>query len=956
MKRYCIFGMAMAMTLGCAAIVPQIEKKGVSSECQKWVDSVYQTLSERDRVAQLIFPKFNPKTGEEGLERLKMLVGENHVGGLLFSEGSLENYVEMTNYAQSISNVPLLMVFDGEWGLSMRIPETQRYPKNMALGAMNDTSLMRAYGEEMARECRLTGIHVNFAPVMDVNSNPQNPIIGDRSYGSDPQKVSELGIAYSRGLEAGGTQAVAKHFPGHGDTYTDSHKTLPTVNLSKEEIDNVHLYPFQKYIDAELSGVMIAHISVPVYDPSGMPASLSPVMTTDLLKNSMGFEGLVYSDALGMHGADVPEDQNNALLALQAGCDVLEASRNPIRDLDVIYEAVMKGEISMNLVEKACKRILTYKYLLGLPEEGPIVMEGLVEKLNSPEAIALNRELSNAVVTVLSNNDELLPIGNLDKNKIAVVSLGAPVKNQFSDMAALYTSVSQWDKVDETTAPEILKNDIVIAAVFKADSAEVAQAQQISGAKHLVLVFLTNPYKLEAFKPAIAEAEAVVLTYDDSPMLREAAAQALFGGIDVNGVMPVTVDGIANRGDGMKLKKSRLGFSSPLNEGLNPSLTYKLDSIVEHALEMGAFPGCQLLIAKSGNVIHNKSYGLLTAGGDAVTDSVVYDLASVSKALGTLPGVMKVFDEGLIELKAPASKYIPQLRGTPKEKFTIEDLLYHETGMPAALYMFSVMLDPENPGELRKDIVSFEQNEEFPIAAADGIYVGQAAVDTIMRRIYDIPLKKDKNYLYSCLNFILLKNIEENVTGIPHNVFVHDSIFAPLGAYTTTYRPLELHERRLIAPTEMDSVLRHQLVHGYVHDETANFQGGVSGNAGLFSNAMDLAKICQMWLNGGVYGDKRILSEETVKLFTQSKTPNSRRGLGFDKPDTVNPNDSPTCDEADPSVFGHTGFTGTIFWVDPVNELIYVFLCNRVNPSRITPNFARSNARPALFREVYRSL
>lgn len=942
------------------AVTPNLEKTVNMEECNRWVDSVYNSLTPEQRVAQLIFPKFAPRRGEESKGMLNIWVKKYQVGGLLFEVGTLDQFIEMTNYAQSMAKVPLLMVFDGEWGLSMRIDGTPRFPRNMALGAVDNEELMYRYGKEMARESRLIGIPVNFAPVLDVNTNPLNPVIGDRSYGSDPARVSALGIAYSKGLEDGGMQAVAKHFPGHGDTDSDSHKTLPTVNHSLEYLDTTHLVPFRDFINAGLSGVMTAHLTMPQLDPSLAPASLSEAITTDLLRKKMGFEGLIYTDALSMKGAYV-EGKNNAILAIKAGADVLESPKNAVDDINAIMKAIKKGEISWSTIEDRCKRILKYKYILGLPNEKPLIFEGLSEKINSPEAEMLNRELSEAAITVVKNRDNILPIGKLDKQTIAVVALGRRYTEDFTKMCANYTKVDVYDTISAENLDAILSHDIVICDLAETRDKELPQkVKDLDKAKKLVLVFCMDPFRIKEFGKVVDHADAIVLAYDNSPLLEEYAAQAIFGGINVTGKLPVSLEGIGERGYGITLKKSRLGFSSPLNENLNADMVTKIDSIIAQSIEQGAFPGCQLVIARHGNVVVNKSYGNLTEGGLPVTPNTVYDLASVSKTLGTLPSIMKSYDHGLFDLDDSASKYIPGLVGTGKEDITIRELLFHETGMQSGLNMYDVMGTPEhhsfNDFEMRSDIVSVTPTDELNVESSKGLYVGKVTFDSIMNRIYNLPRRKDKSLNYSCLNFCLLMDLNQRVTGIDHQIFSHDSIFAPIGAVSTGYRPLERYELSDIAPTEIDSILRKQLVHGYVHDELANFSGGVSGNAGLFSNALDLAKICQLWLNGGTYGDAQIYSPETVEVFTTTKSPTCYRGLGFDKPNKENPKNSPTCDEADASVYGHTGFTGTIFWVDPKNDLIYVFLNNRVNPSRVNRAFSRLSPRSAIFREVYRAI
>lgn len=984
MKKIVLSALVMVLSLTMTAIKPSLIFKRSISKNQQWVDSVYKTLSERERVAQLFIPMVDPRSGASSKATIAKWVKTEKMGGLLFSKGSLADYATMTNYAQSIASVPVLMTFDGEWGLSMRIKETPRFPYNMGLGAISNEKLLYEYGREMARECREIGIHVNFAPVFDVNSNPSNPVIGYRSFGEDPTRVSRLAVAYSRGLEDGGVLSVSKHFPGHGDTSVDSHKALPTVSHDRTTLNMVDLLPFNQYVNAGLSGVMVGHLSVPALDKSGTPASLSKAITTDLLRDDMGFEGLIFTDALAMKGAN--SSLNNCVAAIIAGADVLLGSNSPSKDLDAVMAAIKSGKITSKMIETRCKKVLAYKYALGLIVEQPVDMNGLEARINSSSADAVNRKLSAALMTIVRNDTKLLPIRGLSQRSIAVVNIGASSEDVFSRFCRKYANVKVFSSTggfSSSTLSSIKSHDVVIVGVFGHKSAHKQAFAQLKSIPNIVPVFFVNPYEMAEFGTSLSGLKTLVIAYDDTRYIREYAAQAIFGGIEVDGRLPVNLKGIAPLGTGVKLKKTRLGYTSPEAVGLKPNLEANIDELVNQGLQTKAFPGCQVLVAKDGNVIINKSYGTLDfVSKDKVTEETIYDLASVSKTTGTLPGVMKAYDEGLFELDAPVSQYIELLQGGDKSKITVRQLLYHESGMPAAVNMFNMMMDTatyegkliqntqsetysvkiENgayghkDARLRRDITSSKPTNDFRIAAADDIYVGQATMDTIMSRIYNIKLRDTKKYNYSCLNFCLLMNMEEWVTGRPHNEWVDETIFAPLGAFHTGYRPLEKWDKSDIAPTEKDNFLRRQTVRGYVHDETANFSGGVQGNAGLFSNANDLAKLCQMWLNGGEYGGERLLSEKTVKLFTTSKSPTCRRGLGFDKPDKRNEKNSPTCREASAATYGHTGFTGTCFWVDPQSQLIYIFLCNRVNPTRNNSAFSRLNIRPRLFAEVYKAI
>ncbi|MDE5555926.1 MAG: serine hydrolase [Muribaculaceae bacterium] len=965
---------------------PLARQRLKDDDCVRWVDSVYNKLTPRQRVAQLVVPKIAPDQGQAARNAVKRFVAENNVGGLLFSKGSLTEYAEIINYAQSLSEVPLMITFDGEWGLSMRIANTPRFPKNMALGAITDPRLLYDYGQEVAREFRLSGVQVNFAPVLDVNSNPSNPVIGTRSFGEDPERVARLGVAYSLGLEDGGVMAVAKHFPGHGDTSTDSHKSRTVVTHTQQQLDSVDLVPFEAFVNAGCSGVMTGHIVLPNVDSSDLPASLSYKMTTELLRKRLGFEGVVFTDALSMAGAKV-EGKNNAVLALKAGADVLETLTSPIADIDAILAAVKSGELSQERIEESCRRVLAYKYLLGLSSRPKAVdVKSLSKSINTAEVEALNRRLTAATMTVLRNNGDILPIKDLGGKSIAVVNIGASAENTFSSFCARYAKTASFsidaNGASQSVLAQIKQHDLVIAAVYSdAQWARNALAQ-LKSEPGLLPVFFVSPYKMDKFAASLSGAPAILLAYEDTRLAQEYAAQALFGGINVDGRLPVDLPKIAKIGTGVKIEKTRLGYSTPIMQGLKPTLTDSLDAIVSKLIEAGGMPGCQLLVAKGGDVVYDKCFGRISQGGSPVTQSTVYDLASVSKALGTLPGLMKAYDMGMFRFDDFMSTYVPGLRQPGKDSLRVREFLFHETGFPATLNMYSLMIDTasysgrlitsrpdkahsikignraygNNSARLRSDITASAYSDKFPVEASKGMFTGPATYDTIMSRIYNIDLKPTKNYLYSCLNFCLLMDMEQRLTGIDHDRFVSDSIFAPLGAYTTCYQPTKYLPMNQIAPTEKDNFLRKQHLQGYVHDELANFSGGVQGNAGLFSNADDLAKFCQMLLNGGEYGGHRFYTKATTDVFTQTKSPNSRRGLGFDKPDTAKPESSPTCEEADPSVFGHLGFTGTGFWVDPVNDLIFIFLTNRVNPTRETPVFNKSQIRPELFRQVYKAL
>ncbi len=794
-----------------------------ASTSQEWADSVFSTLSPRERVAQLFVPRLDISDNQAGRAQLKAVVDAG-MGGFLLGKGTPKGYASLNNYAQSLAKVPLLVTLDGEWGPAMRVSGTTRFPYNMGLGAIRDPKVLEDYGMEVARQCRELGIHVDFAPVLDVNSNPANPVIGYRSFGEDPQQVARLGTAFSYGLEKGGVMAVGKHFPGHGDTSTDSHKTLPTVDHSRATLNSVDLMPFTEYINQGFGGIMVGHLKVPALDSSGTPASLSRKITTGLLKDELGFDGLVFTDALAMKGA--VSGGNNCVAALKAGADVLLGSGAPLSDLDAVMTALRKGELKQEDIDRSVKKILRAKYDFGAAEQRPVQLPGLEARLNSPAAADVARRLAEASITVVRNSEGTLPLHDLGRISVSIITVGKSSMKDFISMCHKYTSA----KVYSSPTPEALKADVVIAAVSSDDAASRTVLQTIMDkAANPVPVFFINPYKMAKFSQALKGCHTLVTAYDLTPALQNAAAQALFGGIAVDGRMPVNLPGLAKLGEGVSLKKIRLGYAA------DAVLEKKIDTIVQEALTAKAMPGCQVVVGRGGNIVVSKAYGKLSASlPDSVTSQTLYDIASMSKATATLAGLMKAYDEELYELDDVVSAYIPALSGGDKENLTVRELLLHESGMPPSLNMNLLMMDTASyvaplmkrkPNDtysikiednlygnrharLRTDITSSDSSEMYDTKIAYGIYVGLHTLDTIRQHIYDAKLGP-KKYRYSCLNFCLLSEMEENLTGVDHDQWVATEIFEPIGALSTGYRPREWYDASKIAPTENDKFPRN---------------------------------------------------------------------------------------------------------------------------------------------------
>lgn len=969
------------------AVKPTILNRTNTQAMEKWVTNTYNKMSPDERIAQIMIMPISPNGGDDARELIKRYVETCKVGGLIYESSDIVTQAGITNYAQSLASVPLMIALDAEWGLTMRLSDAPMFPRNLLLGGVNDDKLLYEYGRELARECRLMGVHVNLAPVLDVLDR-EGSVLGSRSFGYSSDVVARHGVSFAKGLEDGGVLSAAKHFPGHGATMADSHKELPFIGKSLVEMKMYDLVPFEKYINAGLGGMLTAHIDVEFLADGVTPCSMSSACINGLLKKQMGFEGLVFTDALDMQGAKAI-DGDPSVNAIVAGNDVLLMPRNAEDAIAAIKQAIDDNVISWLDIETRCKKMLRYKYALGIVDiaKTPIDINKVSSNINTQYAEDLNRRLIAAATTVAVNKEQFLPLKDVQSGRIPVVSLGLTSDNAFINRCSSYASISPSCDVQMPEASSNSKQVIVVLGDEKYVNDAITVAKRFD---KVVVVILDTPDKIPHYADLITNSrvDAVVLGYGNDDVWQDYAAQTVFGGSAADGVLPVTIKSKTNgkvlhAGTGEKTAAVRLGYTLPVEVGFKDNLISKIDSVCNYGIKQKAFPGCQVVVARHGKVVVNRSYGEIDYNsGIPVTENTLYGLASVSKATGTLSGIMKLYDGGGFKLDEPASKYIAGLRGTDKSDITFRQLLYHETGMQPSLSMWDMMMDAKTysgklitnaptatntikvmknaygnkNAKLRTDILSTTPTKDFNIAIADGIYGGKITYDSIMNRIYHSKLRPNKKYCYSCLNFCLLANALENISKTTLDQYVDKNIFGKLGAYHTTYRPLNKFSPDEIAYTEVDTYLRKQHIHGYVHDELAAFSGGVQGNAGLFSNANDLAKLCQMWLNGGEYGREFFYKRSTVDTFLKSKSPNSHRGLGFDKPNLKDLDASNTCEEATAETVGHTGFTGTRFWVDPKNDMIYIFLSNRVCPTRDNPAFSRVSATSHIHTLIYQSI
>ncbi len=972
---------------GKAGEIPTLYRETDRQKMTQWVDSVFDSMTLDERIGQLFMIVADPGTNSVVQKNILKNIKEQHVGGILFAKGDLTEQAISTNLYQKNSKVPLLISLDGEWGLSMRLRGTPKFPRNMVLGAITDNDWLYRYGEEVGQQCRKMGIHINFAPVLDVNCNPDNPVIGTRSFGENPYSVASKGIAYSKGLESTGVIAVAKHFPGHGDTSEDSHATLPVIRHDSARLTQVELYPFVQYINAGFSGVMTGHLSVPALDNrSGKPTSLSPVIIKDLLQNKLEFSGLTFSDALVMKGAR-SDDGSICVQAILAGNDILLSPANPAAEFRAVKKAVNDGILTLKDIEERCIKILSYKYIVGLNNYKPINTKNLQGRINSSYAEQLIRRLNAESITLLKDPEKLVPVKKLENKKIAVVSIGEKGKTGFQETIGLYAKADHYniplnasESAVKTVIAKLKNYNTVIFAIHSSKVPYYSQLRPVTVKKETHVCFFITPYSLKKYKGLIDISKTALIAYENTEQAQEAAAQVIMGGLPAKGKLPVKVSGLFAVGTGISTDKVRLTYSLPEEVKMSAQKLKRIDSIVKDAIDKKAFPGCQILIAKNGSVVYNKSFGYFDyAGTHPVRNSDLYDLASVTKAAATVPAIMKLYDEKKIKTEDALSRFVPELRKTDKDSITVREALFHESGLVSFFPFYQSAIDKSSySGSLfssRRDLahriqydvntyartdfkfkpefISTRKDPNYKLQIARDLYLKDSFRKRILKDIAGSNLKKKGSYVYSDLNFMLLKEAVEHISGQDFDQFLDATFYAPLGAATTTFNPLKKADTLDIAPTENDQFLRKQILIGFVHDEAAAFMGGVSGNAGLFSNANDLAKLLQMILNGGAYGDRRFLSKETCKLFTETKSPISRRGLGFDKPEP-NKNKTNPCSESTPlSAYGHTGFTGTCFWVDPKNELIYIFLSNRIYPSRTHKDLMKLNVRSKIQEVIY---
>ena len=939
----------------------------LAPEGNKWVDSVYNTLALEEKFGQLFMVAAYSNKDFAHYNAIDKLIQENKIGGLIFFQGGPVRQAKLTNRFQSKSKTPLFIGIDAEWGLGMRLDSTYHYPWNMTLGAIQDMNLLEKVGVQMGEQSKRLGLQFNFAPVLDINTNPKNPIIGFRSFGEDKFKVTERAIALMKGFQSQGVFSTGKHFPGHGDTETDSHKSLPTIHFSKERLSEVELYPYRKMFHDGLSSVMVAHLKVPSLEPrSNYPSSISYNVVTDILQKELGFKGLIFTDALNMKSVSnfkLPSEIN--FEAFMAGNDVLLFPADIPSTIEKFKLAYSANLFSEERLAFSVKKILKFKYKAGLNSYKPIVIDNLYTDLNSSKNDALQYELYENAVTVLKNTTAILPIKNLDKQKIAYVKIGDDSNDAFVSTLKKYAEVTVVEDANLDSLQVKLKPfTTVIIGYHKSDVAfkdddlksnDLYKINFLAKNNNVILDVFAKPYSLLPITNFDA-IEGLVVSYQNNAIAQIVSAELIFGAIEAKGKLPVSIHTSFKVNDGFSTEKlSRLGFSSPENVGMNAEILSKIDGIANKAINGKMTPGIQVLVARKGKVIYQKSFGYHTYDKTIkVQNSDIYDVASLTKIMATLPNVMVQYDHQKINLETTLGTMLPIFKNSNKATINFKDLLSHYAGLAAGIPFYKATMDKSSfPSEVYFRKISEEQ---FSKKMADSLFIRNDFCDTIMKMIVKSKIALKKEYKYSDLTFMILKDYLEKTTSKTLDVLIQENFYRSLGMNNSSFNPLVKFDKNRIPPTENDTYFRRQLLHGYVNDLSAALEGGVSGHAGVFSNAMDVAKIVQLYLQKGKYGDQQYFSEKTFDDFNTCYfcAAGNRRGVGFDKPQLGA--EGPTCGCASMTSFGHTGYTGTMAWADPDAQIVYVFLSNRTFPIAGTNRLSKENIREDIQKVIYEAI
>ena len=936
---------------------------------QKWVDSIYNKLTLDEKIGQLFFVQATSKN-KNNSEKILNNIKNFKIGGLIFSTGHPSIQANLTNKYQNASEIPLMISMDAEWGVGMRLDSVPKFPWNMSLGAIKNDLLIEKIGSEIGYQFKRLGIHMNFAPVIDINTNPKNPIIGNRSYGENKINVSEKGISFTKGIQSNNVLATAKHFPGHGDTSKDSHLTLPTINFDEKRIKKVELYPFKKLIEDGLSAVMIAHLNVPSLEKENMlPSTLSKNIIEKTLIKELNFNGLIITDALEMKGVSEFTKKNVDLMAFLAGNDILLMSSDISKGIKSIKKSIKKGKISEQRLARSVKKILKAKYKVGLNNYKSIETSNLIDDLNSISVTNLINKSIESIPTLIKNKSNVIPV-KLDTESILNIQFGN------SDGVIFNDYLNKFKRVKAIKASNINTNDlnsllanhklIIVSFHMKSDTPWENMNKKFSDNEqdilklidehdNKILASFTNPYALSQLN--LKSYNSVIVGFQNNYEFQKTIAQQIFGAKEIKGNLPVSINETYKEGTGIILKNLNiLSYADPEMVGVDRKKLNKIDSLVNYAIQNEMTPGAQILIAKNSKIIYDKSFGRLRYNENLKTNSeTIYDLASLTKILVTTPIIMNLVDKNIIGLETKLKEIIPRYEKSNKSEISVKELLSGHAALQAWIPFYKLTLDEKNRPSSK--YYSFSRNRTNSVKVSPDLYLRTDYIDTIRNIIEKSDLLKNK-YKYSDLSYLIIQEFIENHYNQNLDQIIHELMFRKLGI-DLTYNPTLKYSTKNIAPTELDEYFRYKEINGYVHDMAAAMLGGVSTHAGLFGNAINVAKVMQLYIQNGNYGNQQILNPETINLFNNCYycDEDNRRGVGFDKPQLED--DGPTCGCISMNSFGHSGWTGTFAWADPDQEIIYVFLSNRSYPtgeSAGKSKLVKENIRSKIQEIIYNSI
>jgi len=991
MKKFTLLLAILAGTTGLRAQSPAYS----TDSADHWVDSVFKTLSPDEKIAQLMVIRLSgidPATHRAVFydTAVETAIRKYNVGGICLFQGDPLTQAAHINYYQDIARTPILFCIDAENGLGMRMDSVAGLPRQMMLGAAGDPDLVYRYGRLVGSQCKRMGIQVNYAPVVDINNNPDNPVINDRSFGEDKTHVAEYGVAYMKGLQDLGVMACAKHFPGHGDVSVDSHLDLPVITKSKKQLDSLELYPFRAMFDAGVGSVMIAHLYIPAIDNTPNRAtSLSYNNVTKLLRKQLHYRGISFTDALEMKGVAKYYPAGDASVqSLIAGNDMLCLPGDVGLSLGKIDSAIKVKKIRWKDIDARVKKVLYAKYTYGLAHWTPVNKINLTTDLN--EGVAdMRRQVATDALTLLRNDDPsvfpLRPVDAMTSGKaaaglrlfrhkrVAYIGMGLTEDNEFSHRmrtdynAHVYFFDYNLDSTKAAAALELLSNryDAIVIGLhnyarFPAHNFDISASatwllQQLQQKEKTVTFVFGNPYAIRN----TCDARVLVACYEDDDITQDVAADLLNGKFVAHGHLPVTVCPQWKAGAGLTDSLVTLPTVKPAQEGMDAAKLDKIDAIAEEAIEKKATPGCVVLVARHGKIVYHKAFGYLTYDKtEPVYKETIYDMASCTKICATTMATMRLYDEGKIDLQKTLGDYLPWVRGSDKDTLKLIDIMLHQARLVPDVVFYKECVDSSKEQYPLPWIFSTKSDSTHGVRVAENLYLRNDWRDTMCLRIVQSKLMPPHKYIYSDNDFILMGLIVEKVTGMTLDQYVKTTFYDPLGMTSTGFLPRNRFPLGRIAPTADEPIFRHQLIRGDVHDPGSAMFGGVCGHAGLFSDAYDLAVLAQMLLDGGSLNGQSFIKKSTIDYFTDYHSDISRRGIGWDKPekDNATRREPYPCLSASPLTFGHTGFTGTCVWVDPKYDLTFIFLSNRVNPVENDPWLSRLNIRGRIQETVYQSM